>query len=76
MSQLLPFEFLIDDEAVEGYALDKLQVDFGNAVAAIVDRVARANAATYQNYEYDPVAIFVKTVAAAIQAGPYEPPPE
>ncbi len=78
MSQLLPYEFLINDEGTEvaGHALNKLKSEFGDTTAAIVDRVARANAATFPNHKYDPVTIFVKTVAAAIVAGPYEPPEE
>lgn len=76
MAQLLPYELLIDDAPIQGYALTKLATQFGDDAAASIDRVARANAATFPSFEYDPVLLFIKAVTAAIQAGSYEQPIE
>ena len=56
----------IDDEATPGYALDKLSRIAGDDVGAILDRIGRANQATFPGHKYEPVDIILKTVAAAV----------
>ncbi len=58
----------IADEPVAGHALNKVSAKFGSAEGAIVDRIARANQATYPNHKFDPVEILVKTIRAAVEA--------
>ena len=56
----------IDGDPVAGHALNKVVSKFGQSEGEIVDRIGRANQATFPHFEYDPEVIVLQAVAAAV----------
>lgn len=58
----------IDAAPVAGFPLDQVQSEYGATVGNVIDRIARGNSGTFPSFEFNPVAVLVKAVAAAVAA--------
>lgn len=55
----------IADTPVAGHALNKLK-KYGTAEASVIDRIGRANSATFPDHKYRPTEILIQAIAAAV----------
>ena len=67
MSQI-SIQIEISDEAVQGFATQKLSRQLGSDSGAILSRIAAANRGIHGNQSDDDIAVILQAVVAAVAA--------